>query len=127
MQKLVADLLEIGYQCRVFGVVASAYGDPQKRPRIILFAARFDAYLPDAPAPKPGDERTLHQALADLIDIKPTSGSGRVLTTSGKIVEQHCSESLELKAENEHLSQCVDGLARSSYSPPPNERKASCS
>jgi len=55
MQKLVAALLEFGYQCRVFGVVVSDYGDPQKRPRIILFAARFAAYLPDAPASKSVD------------------------------------------------------------------------
>lgn len=111
-RKIIADLLEIGYQCRLFTVNASEHGDPQKRCRVIIFAARFDCYLPDAPTPNLLPQTTIQDALADLRDVEPAGGSGRALTTSNRIVTQHSNESgLDLKSENHHLSQCLDGLA----------------
>jgi DNA (cytosine-5)-methyltransferase 1 len=113
LQKMITDLLLIGYQSRLFIVDASHHGDPQKRERVILFAAPFEQYLPDQPPRHEREPKTIDDVLADLVDVDPVSGSGRVCLANGKVVTQHSTEgNLELRSENDHLSQCDNGFAR---------------
>jgi DNA (cytosine-5)-methyltransferase 1 len=55
LQSVVADLLHLSYQVRVKVLTSSWYGDPQKRRRLILVAARSDCMLPEMPLPTHGD------------------------------------------------------------------------
>ena len=54
LRSVVASLLQMGYQVRVKVLSAEKHGDPQKRRRLILFAARSDCKLPDMPPPTHG-------------------------------------------------------------------------
>jgi len=112
VKKIMADLLLLGYQCRLIVLNASDYGDPQNRKRVIIFAARFGCYLPDVPVPQ--KKITVRQALQHLKAIRPTPGSGRVKRKDGKIILHHgIEDGLGVKDGNDnfHLSQCPDGLA----------------
>jgi DNA (cytosine-5)-methyltransferase 1 len=59
LQSVVADLLQMSYQVRVKVLISSSYGDPQKRRRLILVAARSDCLLPDMPLPTHGERPLL--------------------------------------------------------------------
>lgn len=112
LQHICAQLLEIGYHFRIFIIKASDFGDPQKRPRVILFTAPFDRYLPDEPVKDSSKLRSFHDCLDSLCDIEPSKGSGRVQLADRTIITQHsCQEDLELPAEFDPLSQCLDGFA----------------
>lgn len=61
-------LLELGYQIRCTCLHACDYGDPQKRPRIVMFIARNSVPMPSFPAPTHGSRLgwrfvTVQQAL----------------------------------------------------------------
>ncbi len=55
LQSVVENLLQMSYQVRVKVLTSSCYGDPQKRRRLILVAARGDCLLPEMPPPTHGD------------------------------------------------------------------------
>lgn len=54
LKSVVRSFLQIGYQVRVEVLSAEKYGDPQRRRRLILLAARNDCKLPDMPEPSHG-------------------------------------------------------------------------
>ena len=54
LQYVVSSLLEMGYQVRVRVLTSSSHGDPQKRRRLFLVAARSDCMLPAMPSPTHG-------------------------------------------------------------------------
>jgi len=71
LQKVVAELLQMGYQVRVDLLNANDFGDPQNRFRYILFAAKEGH--PSIPT-KPTtlySRMTAGEALRDLVDIEP--------------------------------------------------------
>lgn len=56
LKKILSELLKLGYQVRCSCLRACDYGDPQKRPRIIILAARNFALLPSLPEPTHGSK-----------------------------------------------------------------------
>ncbi|KAL7515579.1 hypothetical protein ACHAXN_012739, partial [Cyclotella atomus] len=54
LKSVVNSLLHMKYQIRVQVLSSEKYGDPQKRRRLILLAARNDCKLPDMPEPTHG-------------------------------------------------------------------------
>lgn len=85
LQCVVASLLQLGYQVRVKVLTSSSYGDPQKRRRLILLAARSDCLLPQMPTVTHGPGllpiKTCKEALQMFEKHEPTSrkSSGSVL------------------------------------------------
>ena len=96
LQFVVANLLHMNYQVRVQVLVSSDYGDPQKRRRLILFAARGDCILPTMPEPTHGigggllPIKTCKDALHMLEKHTPSSSksSGSILL-GNKIIFNH--------------------------------------
>jgi len=94
LQTVVTDLLVMGYQVRVQILTASSYGDPQKRRRLILVAARGDCLLPTMPSPTHGPGLlpivTCKDALRVLEEHPPSSSrtAGAVLV-GGRSVFNH--------------------------------------
>jgi DNA (cytosine-5)-methyltransferase 1 len=110
LQKMIADLLILGYQVRVCILTASDYGDPQERDRVVLFAALKGWKLPDIPKSTEGGP--FREALRDLVDLDPVEGNGIVKLPTGAIVHDHSIDGTDLKTENDHLSQCQGDFAR---------------
>jgi len=54
LKTLVAHLLQLNYQVRAKVLTSSDYGDPQRRRRLILIAARQNTILPQFPSPTHG-------------------------------------------------------------------------
>lgn len=114
VRKIAAGLIQLGYQCRLFIINSKEHGDPQKRRRVIMFAARHDVYLPDAPPPNMKQETNVEEVLANLYDTTPTAGSGRAVTSNGKLVTRHSIEGgLDWVDDGDgvRLSQIMDGKA----------------
>jgi site-specific DNA-cytosine methylase len=94
--KAITDLLMIGYQVRLCIVMASDYGDPQKRERLILFAAQKGKKLPDFPKQTHGEGAGLsnivsvRDVLGDLEELQPVLDSGLVELPNGSLVWDHC-------------------------------------
>jgi DNA (cytosine-5)-methyltransferase 1 len=96
--KAITDLLMIGYQVRLCIVFASDYGSPQKRERLILFAAnaKKGIKLPDFPKQTHGDGAGLSRivsvrdVLGDLEELQPVFDSGLVELPDGRLVWDHC-------------------------------------
>jgi DNA (cytosine-5)-methyltransferase 1 len=110
IQKMVDDLLILGYQVRVCILTSSDYGDPQERSRVFLFAALKGWKLPDIP--KSTKICPFREALGDLVDIDPVEGNGIVKLPTGAIVHDHSIYGTKLKKENDHLSQVQGDFAR---------------
>ena len=60
LKKLLVGLMRLGYQVRCCLLSACDFGDPQTRPRIIVFAALRCAYLPDRPPNTHGVGTSMH-------------------------------------------------------------------
>ncbi|KAI2502304.1 C-5 cytosine-specific DNA methylase [Fragilaria crotonensis] len=111
LYRVVADLLEIGYQVRVMILDASQYGDPQKRERVVLFAALECCRLPGVPIPThspDGSADTLPtvrvmDALSSLENILPTTGSGWVVLHDGTYTPDHNIENTRVRSEYDQL------------------------
>ena len=94
LQSVVCDLLVLGYQVRVQILTASSYGDPQKRRRLILVAARGDVLLPAMPSPTHGPGLlpivTCKDALRVLEEHPPSSSrSAGAVLVGGRPVFNH--------------------------------------
>jgi DNA (cytosine-5)-methyltransferase 1 len=94
LQSVVANLLAMAYQVRVQILTASSYGDPQKRRRLIVIAARCDCLLPAMPSPTHGTGllpvKTCKDALCVLDGHAPTSSrSVGAILVAGRVVFNH--------------------------------------
>ena len=96
LQRMIARLLVMGYQVRLFSLNAVEYGDPQFRERIFIIAAKNGLELPNVPKPTHGKLRHLHpiktagNVLGFLEDINPLEYEGIIrvnLPNSGVAVE----------------------------------------
>ena len=112
-QRIVTDLLRLGYQSRLSILKADDFGVPQERKRVFIIATKFECFLPSPPRKITGHgpKYTFEDALRDLEDVEPTSGSGLVQLPNGKIVANHCIEGTKLCKDSDHLSQRSDGMA----------------
>ena len=83
VQKMVAEFLTMNYQVRICQLDASEYGDPQKRERFFILAAKEGLMLPDLPQPThgkglPHERKTTADALGFLENIPPLDYEGEV-------------------------------------------------
>ena len=105
MQTIVSQLLQLEYQVAAKVLTASDYGDPQRRRRLILVAARKDCVLPQLPSPTHGASldllpiKTCKDALKQLEKHEPTTiktcGSvmlGDTVTFNHVVPKNACSE-----------------------------------
>lgn len=90
LRSVVAGLLRMGYQVRGKVLTSSLYGDPQKRRRLILVAARGDCALPAMPVPTHGPGllpiMTSRDALRILEGHDPAVSSSRSASPSGAVL-----------------------------------------
>lgn len=111
LQKIVRSLMALGYQVRVCILRVSDYGDPQKRERVILFAALSDWKLPSVP-PRTNAKVSFKATLMDLENVEPVEGNGLVWVP-GAWVYDHGIDGTDLNSKDDdrvHLSQHPDGL-----------------
>jgi len=59
LKNIAKELLKLGYQVRSTVLKACDYGDPQKRPRVIMLISKNSVPLPSIPAPTHGNETNL--------------------------------------------------------------------
>ena len=71
LQTIVSQLLQLEYQVTAKVLTASDYGDPQRRRRLILVAARKDCVLPPLPSPTHGAV-SLDATMTGLNALLPT-------------------------------------------------------
>lgn len=110
LQSVVASLLQMGYQVRVRVLSACDYGDPQKRRRLILIAARSDCRLPDMPPPTHGHGpgllpiKTAKDALAMFEQHNPvaSSKSSGAVFINGTVVFNHIIPGHKHEKENDY-------------------------
>ena len=88
LKNISKGLLQLGYQIRCTCLHACDYGDPQKRPRIVMFIAKKSVPLPSFPAPSHGISGwnfvTVKDACSHLKDSMPNMIGRNVTTTPGK-------------------------------------------
>lgn len=107
LKSVVTSLLQMGYQVRCKVLTSSAYGDPQKRRRLILLAARGDCMLPVMPAPTNGPGllpiKTCKDALRILEKHDPSSSrsSGTVLVDN-QVIFNHIIPGYGINAEKDY-------------------------
>jgi DNA (cytosine-5)-methyltransferase 1 len=89
----VSNLLILGYQVRVNVLSSEQYGDPQKRRRLILLAARSDCKLPEMPQPTHGPGRlpimTCKDALNMFENELPKSKSSGAVYFNSTVIFNH--------------------------------------
>ena len=97
MMDTITELLLLDYQVRVCVVLASDYGDPQDRERVILFGAKRGYKLPEFPKTTHGPgllpKVTAKDAIGILENVAPVPTSGLVEICSGgkiQVVSDHC-------------------------------------
>ena len=100
LQTVIATLLSLGYNVSKTMTMASNFGDPQDRKRLILFASKQGYMLPALlHTHGVGTNKGLVTAgdvLLDLEDIKPNCDGNIII--NGKFVEGHCCEDTEYKS-----------------------------
>lgn len=105
LQRVMGRLMALGYNVSSTQTWASFYGDPQKRKRLVLFAAKQGYLLPSLPMQTHGDGEgmkptvTVQDVLQDLEDIEPNC-SGRV-KLNGKKIEGHFIEGTARSTSND--------------------------
>ncbi|KAL9181841.1 hypothetical protein ACHAXT_012184 [Thalassiosira profunda] len=106
LQMVMGKLISMGYSVNVTQTYASHFGDPQKRKRLVLFAAKQGYQLPSNPKQTHGVEDdlqpvvTVGDAMGDLEDVAP-NGPGRVQLENGKIVQGHFIEGTKLAGRSD--------------------------
>jgi DNA (cytosine-5)-methyltransferase 1 len=110
VERIVSDLLALGYQVRVCLVDASDYGVPQARSRVFLFASLNDSKLADVPTPTHGVEgkpkkKTVEDAIGDFVDLPPVHGSGFVKLANNTMVSDHLKQGTAVKTECDQLKE----------------------
>ena len=97
LQTVIAKLLSLGYNVSKTITMASNFGDPQDRKRLVLFASKQGYMLPTLIQTHGGvlPNITVGDVLRDLEDIKPTCDG--LITVNGKTVEGHKSKDTEFK------------------------------
>lgn len=106
LKSVVVSLLQIGYQVRVKVLSAEKYGDPQKRRRLILLAARNDCTLPEMPEPSHGPGLlpivTCKDVLRNLEKEQPTKSKSCGAVCVGKTVVYNHIIPKQKPAEDEY-------------------------
>ena len=121
LQRMIARLLAMGYQVRLFSLNAVEYGDPQFRERIFIIAAKNGLELPNVPKPTHGKHRRLHQiktagdVLGFLEDINPLEYEGIIrvnLPNSGVAIELDGHTVKTAKSQDSDIRLTIDSPAR---------------
>lgn len=101
LQTVVGKLLSMGYNVRTTMPLASHFGDPQSRQRLLLLASKDGYELPESPRHTHGVSGkdsprlvTVHDVLHDLEEIAPNSAGDVKL--NGKTVRAHFSDGAEI-------------------------------
>lgn len=98
LKTVLCELDRMGYDVRVNKVVASDFGDPTKRERVILFAAKKGWKLPSCPTPTHGSGHglapvlTCSDVLKELETVDPVSNDRLVTLQDGRGVWGHFKE-----------------------------------
>lgn len=90
LQDVVGELIKLGYQVRAMLLNAFDYGDPQRRKRVFLLAAKKGFPLPQVPTPVSQEERVVvDETLGDLETVDPVSGNNNPVNVNGSLVYDH--------------------------------------
>lgn len=98
----------MGYSVRLCKITASDFGDPTKRERVILFAAKRGWKLPSCPVPTHGNGEglapiaTCSEVLKDL-EVDPVSNDGLLALPDGSKVWGHFVEKTALTEKYEGI------------------------
>jgi DNA (cytosine-5)-methyltransferase 1 len=107
LKTLLSELISMSYSVRVCKVVASDFGDPTKRERVILLAAKKGWKLPSCPKPTHGSGHglapvvTCSDILKELETVNPVSNDGFVTLQDGREVWGHFIEKTMLTENSE--------------------------
>ena len=103
----MSELISIDYNVRICKLRASDFGDPTKRYRILLFAAKRGWKLPACPVPTHGNDKSLvpvttcRDALKELEEIDPAADDRVVTLDDGRQVWGHFEERTVLTERHE--------------------------
>lgn len=98
LKTVMSELISMNYSVRIYKLRASDFGDPTKRDRIILFAAKEGWKLPACPAPTHGNDKglapvtTCRDVLKELHEIDPVTDDRLVTLKDGRQVWGHFEE-----------------------------------
>ncbi|KAL7531945.1 hypothetical protein ACHAWF_003969 [Thalassiosira exigua] len=105
LMQVEAGLLASDYQVQLCKVLASDYGDPQDRPRVILLVSKRGWRLPSIPEATHGGDRlrirTARDALGDLELIEPTE-TGYAQLPDGTEILDHYKEGTEFSTKHDN-------------------------
>ena len=93
-ERMVQDILGLGYTIRVYVLDAADFGDPQKRSRLIISASKKGIPLPPKPTPTHGPgtlkrHKSIVDAIGDLEKIDPKPGVGKIILADGSSCRNH--------------------------------------
>jgi DNA (cytosine-5)-methyltransferase 1 len=117
LKRVIIGLIKLGYSVRICNVRASDFGDPTKRPRVILFASKRGWKLPSCPVPTHGNADglapivTCRDALKDLEKIDPVSDDEWATLADGSKVWGHWKKSTVTDNFDDYKSLEADEVA----------------